>query len=1765
MDTADSDDVAAESDGDIAGTVQLADGGELPVVLDADLVEQAQDQDVDVDRLRAAATPDVSGIDLAAQTDGDDAATVPVQDHRKTDLTNRLRRDQRDFQFIDDDQIRRLIRNSVNYTERVGRFLLAEDDLIPTVKERLKTLITGQDGLDVEPADAESDADQRLADHLDDQYGRAVKPNDVVSRVLRENLMNARAVLRATDLKELDLSTLDFMRDGVTGEEIYVQDQTTVHTFDLSDPDSDDTPESDTRGADTPGIDLTQQTVDPQPLVIGEHVFDVALYDTPPLEAIADTAINKMVLQRLKARKAEITSFGAVYASVEPPSYLPKNQYFDRIRDDDWDGDGQPPTKLEQAMRKNIQSAFDTLKDFQSGTVMSVPDFWTLEQLDVPETDDPIDDQIRGYNRDISRRLLVPLDLVELQSGSELSRETMFDTLMTTIAGWRREIIRVFDQYAAVQADIEGINGDVKHTFPPLRDTEPQKVLNALQYAGIAGLTEKEVRTMLNGIQGIDIDADIDTPDDQEVGTPAPVTGPGTGPGGAGVGGQPPDGGPNDADQRQAAMEQFLQEQQRGRTPQTGAHAASDSSDPPEDFPVTCRSCGDRQRIAGRFKCPACADDVDADGFDGDLAEAEAQDDDVDLSVPDAVQNAAQQALDARDDPDVTVNGMTDVGWSTAETLAAGDDLSPGFILDGSDAMAAWWSRHFGETIDTSGDQATLKGADADNPWADNSYTAGKGWGGVAGARFAFRKAAELTDGDAESQWRDWVDRAQARAVGAGNFPPVAATEAIANRTDKRATPLNDVPVLPDGVDELDKDALIYWRAWVASGRPMGGVDQMEARRFNPELHPRGQDGKFVERPWDIPDDILNSIDDLRTKPTADLLDELNQAGEPIDDIMANDDIKIDGIPDDINSVSDAKDQLGGDGLVFQDLEVGDEISMTNDLKGDALAVNGTVEKTEQVDGGPNQVLVSRKNGSVVEMGVPGDGSALIKRMSGPVKPPTGMDERDAMDPREVDDGQKVSVVSGYAQGDDDLSHEVTGEVMSSAVNNNGQPTVTIDGDTYATTSDNIQVFDAEPNSLDQSDLSVGDQVIVEHGTGTFEGEVESISGSSDYFDLNTEDGGVLPFDAATDTVFPVGDTIPGDDVDAETQDLLDEQGLLDADTDPADVGLDDVQVEDTVPQMVSDVEPDDWIVFDPEDDDKDAGVGQVSDVSGTGNQALVKVGDGGPDDGGVQEIELFNQDVLQQVPTTDTPLMGDDADPDVSNIEPSSVSFEDLTIGDVGDDLSVDQYQDLDDGDWVVYDDGDGQHAAKITGSAAGGTKKTAKSGHHSDPQELIIDELDQAKQIDPEVVEDVGDVPGVTETQTSTPADHSDFDTDIDIDDIMDNPNPPDFVGLDDVNHPVSPPDEPGHGVLSGQQAQALTEQLRDPSWGGTDTFEPAGSADTSTRPGDLAVSYPQADGSAVRDQLAHYANEVDGIPATNANSDLSELMEWIHTWKGSSYRNDAQAVEKAFHAGLNLPGPIRNDGLDGDHPSETQAALAAMLSKTTQQFVDDNFDEFDQVEAWGPESGDGELPLYRGVGSAAVASLVRDWAEDPSSDGITVRESKMGNYGSDPGIADHWATSDIVVKRNAAPEDIVMSPDAITSGETGIDDESEIWLTGGASGLDPDQVQIRAEGKAQGDGNTTLGDLPDDVDDLEPNHADTFAALAGTMKSRAENPDKTTSKYVLTSESQVDTFRQIRQRADGLGLSSSQRKDVDDIIDVSEQYIDQQAEQATEPAAT
>lgn len=113
---------------------------------------------------------------------------------------------------------------------------------------------------------------------------------------------------------------------------------------------------------------------------------------------------------------------------------------------------------------------------------------------------------------------------------------------------------------------------------------------------------------------------------------------------------------------------------------------------------------------------------------------------DIPVVPPEAAQEAAQQALDARADEDTEVNGMTSHGWDRAEQLASGEELSPSDIVGSTGAMAPWWSRH--EQYSISGE--SLKEPESDNPWEDNSYTSGKGWGGYSGYTWAFDKGNEI-------------------------------------------------------------------------------------------------------------------------------------------------------------------------------------------------------------------------------------------------------------------------------------------------------------------------------------------------------------------------------------------------------------------------------------------------------------------------------------------------------------------------------------------------------------------------------------------------------------------------------------------------------------------------------------------------------------------------------------------------------------------------------------------------------------------------------------------------------------------------------------------------------------------------------------------------------------------------------------------------------------------------------------------------------------
>lgn len=591
QDGADDDAIAveAQTDGATVGAVSVGDQ-DAPVRLSDEIVDAVEAQDdVTLDDIAAAAVPQGdSDFQLAARTNADEGATIPVHDAHEFNLSSASRFDGTSaFGRVQDDQIRKLEENSVQYTEKVGDWILSRDDLVPGIKERMKGLILGEDGLDVEPSDPDSEADQRLAEHQEELYEGDIRPSEVIDIILSQNLKNARAVVRATDLKPIDLDTLTYIRDGVTGEEIYYQNPTSVQTFTLED-------EGETRD-----FDLDNERIDGQPLVIGEQVFDCQLFDTPPLEAIADTCVNKMVMQRLKARKAEITSFGAVYAKVNPPEYLPEDEYFDYVQDPDGD---EEVTKLERALNQNLDSAFETLKGFQSGTVMSVPMHWELEQLDIPEGSEPMDDQIRGYNQDIARRLLIPLDLIELQEGAELSRNTMFQTLMTTIRGWRQEIKRVFDDFARIQKTIHDVDGSVEHTFPALGDDADAEIIaQLLNFAGLAGMTEKEVRKLMNKAGAdLTIDEDMDT--------------------------LPEAGGPSDPGERQAAMARFLDErddEEDGQGADDWVPSSRREAMEKNWSPVVEVDAEELTLEADAFEADvfrvALPDDHDQDGFDDDV------------------------------------------------------------------------------------------------------------------------------------------------------------------------------------------------------------------------------------------------------------------------------------------------------------------------------------------------------------------------------------------------------------------------------------------------------------------------------------------------------------------------------------------------------------------------------------------------------------------------------------------------------------------------------------------------------------------------------------------------------------------------------------------------------------------------------------------------------------------------------------------------------------------------------------------------------------------------------------------------------------------------------------------------------------------------------------------------------------------------------------------------------------------------------------------
>jgi hypothetical protein len=492
-------------------------------------IDVPDDADVDAERIEAALNGQAGGFDVRGQAGGDTTVT-PVASGRDIHITDSAF-DLSDWEYSAflDDQITNLIETRVDYNTDTGKWILANDDLIPGILIRLKSLMLGRDGLDVQPADPDTEADQRLADHMDAIYtgdpsvDTHVDPSKVLDRVLEQNLLNAVYVGRSTDLQHLDVDDLSYVKDGETGDEIYIQAQTSYTTFDLDD------------DSGEPDVSV-EHTDDRRALEIGTEVLDVRMYRTPPLQAIADDAVNKMQLKRLQGRKAEIASIGGVIIKVNPPAWLVEEDYDQYVDAADSQFGDESGRLLELVMAQQIDAALETLEEYQTATVMAVPENWETETIELPEMDESMSSMIRDYNEAISRRLLLPLDLIELKEGPELSRHSMMQLFLDQISGWQGQVTDLFDKFAGVQAEIHGLDGSVVHELPAIAAEDEQEILQLFNYAGLLGMSEAEGRELANTLEGVDLETD-------------PTRG------------MPPEGGPESPEDREQAMDEFLDQE----------------------------------------------------------------------------------------------------------------------------------------------------------------------------------------------------------------------------------------------------------------------------------------------------------------------------------------------------------------------------------------------------------------------------------------------------------------------------------------------------------------------------------------------------------------------------------------------------------------------------------------------------------------------------------------------------------------------------------------------------------------------------------------------------------------------------------------------------------------------------------------------------------------------------------------------------------------------------------------------------------------------------------------------------------------------------------------------------------------------------------------------------------------------------------------------------------------------------------------------------
>lgn len=234
---------------------------------------------------------------------------------------------------------------------------------------------------------------------------------------------------------------------------------------------------------------------------------------------------------------------------------------------------------------------------------------------------------------------------------------------------------------------------------------------------------------------------------------------------------------------------------------------------------------------------------------------------------------------------------------------------------------------------------------------------------------------------------------------------------------------------------------------------------------------------------------------------------------------------------------------------------------------------------------------------------------------------------------------------------------------------------------------------------------------------------------------------------------------------------------------------------------------------------------------------------------------------------------------------------------------------------------------------------------------------------------------------------------------------------------------------GPLSAEQVDRITSEVRDSA-----DFQ-----NTIEERGFTAMEF--AESRAARDALAEFMDQSDEFEADAA--DVHRVYDMAGSWKDDSYSDTAQTVERVYDEALGISPLYRNDTLDGRGPEAGETEAAAAITAIAQDFIQEQYGDQIQVE--------------RGIQGRGTATLMQDILTDPDREEFEARENTIANYTAGEGIANSFASGNIVIEREVDTSEVVGAPDLVQSVASEHPHEGEVWIPGGEQTVEPGSMRI------------------------------------------------------------------------------------------------------------